>query len=125
MSLLSLIGALLITMALLSYGLGSISVQRFKIITPGVLVFLTLGVALDLLAVSFMIFGTNGNLFSIHGILGYSATITMLINLILIWRSFYKNGLQSKIEKRVVTFSKYAYGWWVITYITGSLLILW
>lgn len=125
MKLISLTGAFLITLALLSYGIGSISIQRFKMVTTGVLVFLTLGIILDLIAVTFMIIGSLNGTFTLHGVLGFTAVLTMLIDVILVWRSFFKNGLESFIDKRIVTYSKYAYGWWVITYLTGSLLILW
>ena len=121
----TLTGAFLITLALLLYGIGSISIQRLKTISYGVLIFLTLGVIIDLLAVSMMILGARGKVFTMHGLLGYTATFTMIINLILVWHAYFKNGLRSEIEKRLLTYSKYAYGWWVITYITGSLLILW
>ncbi|HSH20364.1 MAG TPA: hypothetical protein VLA03_07910 [Draconibacterium sp.] len=121
----SIAGAFIITVALLLYGIGSISVQRFKIITPGVLVFISLGVLFDLVAVTFMIVGSSKGAFTAHGILGYSATLTMVIDLILIWRSFIKRGLDSVIEKAVLLYSKFAYGWWIIAYITGSLMIIW
>ena len=125
MKLISLSGAFLITLALLSYGIGSISIQRFRLLTSGVLIFLTLGVILDILAITFMILGSVNNPFSLHGILGYSAVLFMMIDTILIWRSFFKNGLESTIDNKIVTYSKYAYGWWVIAYLTGSVLILW
>ncbi len=122
---LSLIGAFVITLALLSYGIGSISIQHFKLTTRGVLFFLTLGVLLDITAIMFMISGSNKGVFTFHGILGYSATTTMLIDLALIWRCFIKNGLDSVIQKSILLYSKIAYGWWLITYITGSLMVIW
>jgi len=121
----TLTGAFLITLALLLYGIGSISIQRLKTISYGVLIFLTLGVIIDLVAVSMMILGASGKVITKHGMLGYTATVTMIINLILVWRAYFKNGLRSEIKKGLVIYSKYAYGWWVITYITGSLMILW
>lgn len=122
---LSLIGAFVITLALLSYGIGSISIQHFKLATRGVLFFLTLGVLLDIAAIIFMISGSNRGVFSFHGIIGYSATLTMVIDMALIWRCYFRNGLDSIIDKSVLLYSKIAYGWWLIVYITGSLLIIW
>jgi hypothetical protein len=122
---LSIVGAFIITLALLSYGIGSIAVQRFKIVTPGVLIFLTLGVLLDITAVIFMIIGSSKGAFTAHGILGYSAMLTMIINLVLIWRYYFKNGFDSIINNSVLLYSKIAYGWWVIAYITGSALVIW
>ena len=121
----SLIGAFLITMALLSYGIGCISVQRFKIVTKGVVFFISLGVFLDLIAVTFMIIGSENSPFSYHGFLGYSAMITIIVDLYLIVRIYMKNGKDSLIGKKVLLYSKIAYAWWVIAYFTGSVLVLW
>lgn len=125
MNSLSIIGAFVITLALLSYGIGSISIQRFKLITPGVLIFLTLGVALDFIAVTLMIIGSSRGAFTPHGILGYTAMLTMVINMVLIYFWYFKHGFDSVISKAILEYSKIAYAWWLITYITGSLLVIW
>lgn len=122
---LSIIGAFIITLALLSYGVGSISVQRFRFVTPSVLFFLTLGVLLDFTAVTFMIIGATKSPFSLHGILGYTAMFTMVIDAFLIWRFYLKNGFDTEIEKNLITYTKVAYTWWIIAYFTGSLLVIW
>jgi len=72
-----------------------------------------------------MVLGTEGTPFTPHGFIGFSATLTMFVNFILVGRIFLKNGMHSKIQKSIVTYSKYAFGWWVLTYITGSLMVLW
>lgn len=125
MNLFSIIGAFVITLALLSYGIGSIAVQRFKIVTMGVLIFLTLGVLLDFIAVSFMIIGSSKGAFTLHALLGYSATLTMIIDMALIWRCYLRNGYDSIINNSILLYSKIAYAWWLIAYITGSILIIW
>jgi hypothetical protein len=125
MNLISLVGAFIITLALLSYGIASIAVQRFKIVTPGMLIFLIVGVILDLVAITFMINGSSNGMFTLHGILGYSATMTMIIDLILILKCYFRNGFDSVIDNSVLLFSKVAYAWYLFVYITGSLLIIW
>jgi hypothetical protein len=90
-----------------------------------VLIFLSLGVLLDFVAVTLMIMGSRRGVFSPHGILGYSAMLTMIINLILIWQWYIKNGFDSIISKSILEYTKYAYAWWLIAYITGSLLVIW
>lgn len=122
---LSIAGAFIITIALLLYGIGSIAVQRFKLVTPGVLVFITLGVLFDFVAATFMIIGSTKGAFTPHGILGYSATLTMVIDMILVWWSYNKNGMDSVIKKSIILYSKIAYAWWLIAYITGSLMVIW
>jgi hypothetical protein len=125
MNFLAVVGAFVITLALLSYGIGSIAVVRFKIVTPGVLIFFTLGVILDFVAVAFMIIGSGKGAFTLHGYLGYSAMLTMIINLILVWRWYLKNGFDTIISNWIIIYSKIAYAWWLIVYITGSLLVIW
>ena len=122
---LAIIGAFIVTIAFLSYGIGNIAVQRFKIVTPGVLIFITLGVLMDFVAVTFMIIGSSKGAFTPHGILGYSAMFTMIINLILIWWWYLKNGFDSIINNWIILYSKIAYVWWIIAYITGSILVIW
>ena len=107
MNSLSIVGAFIITLALLSYGIGSIAIQRFKIVTPGVLIFITLGVFLDFLAVTLMIIGSSKGAF------------------ILIYYWYFRHGFDSIISKSILEYSKIAYAWWLIAYITGSLLVIW
>lgn len=121
----SMAGAFVVTFALLSYGIGSITLQRFKIIAPGVLIFLTAGIILDILATALMIIGSQNTPFTIHGFLGYSALLAMLIDVVLVWRNRIKEGIDSAVGKKLLWYSKLAYGWWIIVYITGSVLVIW
>lgn len=118
-------GAFIVTLALLSYGIGSISIQRFKMISPGVLWFLTLGVVLDITATAFMIVGSKNTPFTLHGFLGYSALIAMLVDTILIWRVYSQHKINAFISKKLHYYSKLAYLYWILAYITGSVLIIW
>ena len=121
----SIAGAFIITIALLSYGVGSISLQRFKMISPGVLWFLSIGVILDVVATVFMIIGSQNTPFTLHGIIGFSALLAMLTDLILVWRVYLKEGINTFVSKQLSLFSKITYGWWVFAYILGSILIIW
>lgn len=125
MNIFSLIGAVVITLSFLSYGIGSISIQRFKTISSGILVFITLGVCLDIVAVAFMVAGSHRTNLSLHSILGLSATLMMMVNMFLIWKLYSRKGLNANISKPIINYSKIAYTWWVIAYLTGSLLVLW
>ncbi len=125
MNILSLIGALVITLSFLSYGIGSITLQRFKVLSPGILVFITIGVLLDIVAIAFMIAGAGKIKFSLHSILGFTATFTMMVNLLLVLRLYEQKGMRAGISRSLFNFSRIAYFWWVIAYLTGSLLVLW
>ena len=120
----SVIGAFLITFALLSYGIGSISLQRFSRVSKEVLWFLLIGVLLNISAIICMVFGAQMVPFTLHGFLGYSALLIMLIVLVLVWLAFKKRGLNTLIYKRLHLFARLAYGWWVIAYLTGGLLVI-
>ncbi|MCK5692510.1 MAG: hypothetical protein KAI08_06660 [Bacteroidales bacterium] len=124
MNTLSIIGATIVTLALISYSIGIISEQVKKKIIPRVLIFITLGVALDITATAFMILGSKNSPFTAHGFIGYSALVLMLIELVRIWRSYNKLGMGADVPKGVHLYSRYAYIWWVIAYITGSLIAM-
>jgi len=120
----SMIGAFVVTLALISYGVGSFSLQRFKKIKKRALWFLTVGIVLDITATICMIIGSTNSPFTVHGFLGYSALLVMAIDIILVWQTYLKKGVNAKINKPLLVYAKLAYGWWVIAYITGSLLVI-
>lgn len=124
MTSLSIIGAFIVTLSLLSYGIGCFSLQRFKSVSPGVLWFLSLGVFLDIVATVFMIIGSKSPGFTLHGLLGYSALLVMLIDVVFVWSEYIKDK-HTFVGKGLLIYSKIAYGYWVIAYLTGSLLIIW
>ena len=120
----SIVGAFLVTMALLAYGVGSITLHRFKMVGKIVLSSLTLGILLDITAFVCMIIGSQNTPFTLHGFLGYSAFLVMLIDLILLWRAVVKSGVNTTISKSLHLYARLAYSWWVVAYLTGSLLII-
>jgi len=121
----SMIGAFIVTLALLSYGIGSISVQRFKMVSPGVLWFLTAGVILNITAIICMIIGLdNSSTFNLHVYLGLSALLAMFVEVILIWRIYLKKKLYADINEKLHAYSRVAISWWIIAYLTGSLFVI-
>jgi uncharacterized repeat protein (TIGR03987 family) len=116
-----LIGAITVTAALLAYSIAIITEQIKKKINYFILFFLTLGVILDITATSFMIYGSSNSAFTLHGMLGYSALLAMVIDTILIWKSYLKNG--PTISRALHRYSLAAYIWWVIAFITGGFLV--
>lgn len=124
MNTLSIVGAIIVTLALISYSIGIISEQVKKKIIPRVLVFLTLGVVLDVTATLFMILGSKNSPFTVHGFVGYSALVVMLIELVRIWKLYNKEGINVEVPKGLHLYSRIAYIWWVVAYITGSLIAM-
>ena len=123
MSIFLRIGITVVIFALVSYSIAIITEQRKKIISKKVLTFLTLGVFLDITATTFMILGSSEGAFTLHGFIGYSSLIGMLTDAVLMWKTKSKNGFGSEVPNKLHTYSRYAYVWWVIAFITGGLLV--
>ena len=115
-------GSTIVILALLSYSIGIITEQRKHFITKTVLRFVSIGIVLDITATTFMIIGSPNSPFSIHGFLGYSSLTAMLIDVILIWR-FHLRTSNQKVPKSLHLYSRYAYTWWVIAFITPGLMV--
>ena len=117
------IGTTIVIFALASYSIAIITEQRKKILRRRILVFLTLGVALDITATTFMILGSSKGIFTLHGIIGYSSLLGMFIDAVLIWRLKINKGSYSPVPDNIHIYSRYAYIWWVIAFITGGVLV--
>ena len=117
------LGTSIVVLALISYSIAIITEQRKKIISKKVLTFLTLGVCLDITATTFMILGSAKGGFTLHGFIGYSSLLAMFIDAVLMWRRKSKSGFDSEVPKSLHLYSRYAYTWWVIAFITGGLLV--
>jgi uncharacterized repeat protein (TIGR03987 family) len=123
MNTLLIAGSIIVTLALISYSIAIITEQRTGIISRRVLIFLSLGLVFDITATVLMILGSRNNPFTFHGILGYSALAVMIAETYLIWKIFMMNGINVKVARPAHLYSRYAYTWWVIAYITGALLV--
>ena len=123
MKTLSIVAATVVTFALISYSIAIITEQRRKVVINRVLVFLSLGVILDISATTMMIIASENSPFSLHGILGYSSLTLMLTDAVLLWRFRIINGPETKVRKGLHIYSRIAYLLWIMAYITGSLLV--
>ena len=123
MNALLITGSIIVTAALASYSIAVITEQLKKVINRTTLIFITIGITLDITATFFMIIGSPNSPFTLHGFLGYSALAVMLTDTFLIWRTYLKNGLNAKVGRSLHLYSRYAYLWWVVAYITGGLLV--
>ena len=118
------IGSSIVVFALISYSIGIITEQRIKNISRKVITFVTLGVILDITATIFMIIGSEKGGFTLHGFIGYSSLMGMLIDVILMWVRIVKYGINSPVPKPLHLYTRYAYIWWVLAFITGGLLVV-
>ncbi|UCG54891.1 MAG: hypothetical protein JSV32_01335 [Dehalococcoidia bacterium] len=110
-----------VTFALVFYSIAVITEQKKSAVTKRVLLFLTGGVLLDITSTALMIVGSTNIPLTVHGIIGYSALLVMLIDAILIWRQWVRYT-GAKISKGIHLYTRIAYGWWVVAYIVGAVM---
>ncbi len=116
-------GTVIVTAALVGYSIAILIEQRRRKITARVLTFLTTGVVLDVTATTCMIIGSTNSPFTLHGILGYSSLAAMLVDTIAIWRFRLVHGPDIPVVRSLHLYSRTAYIWWILAYITGGLIV--
>ncbi|MEZ5071020.1 MAG: hypothetical protein R2751_08640 [Bacteroidales bacterium] len=124
MNTLSIIGAFLVTLALISYSIGILSEQFKRKLIPRVMFFVSLGVVLDISATALMILGSRNSPFTLHGFVGYSALLLMLVEVFGIWKLRVREGKGAEVPGPLHLYSRIAYIWWVIAYFTGTYLAM-
>ncbi len=117
------LGSTIVVFALLFYSIGVITEQKTGILSKKVLTFITLGVIFDIAATILMVVGSSKNGLTFHGFIGYSSLAGMLIDAILMWTRVAKNGMGSEASLKLHKYTRYAYIWWVLAFITGALLV--
>jgi len=117
-------GTKIVVLALIAYSIAILTEQKTHRVSNRVLIFITLGIILDITATAFMILGSGNTPFTLHGFIGYSSLGAMLIDTVLIWGHRLKTGATEKVSKRLHLYSRYAYIWWIIAFITGGLLVM-
>ncbi len=118
-----LAGTIIVTAALISYSIAIITEQRRHFISNRVLTFLTIGVICDITATTCMIIGSENSPFTLHGILGYSSLAAMIVDTLLIWRFRLSRGAEERVSKALHTYSRIAYLWWIVAYLTGGMIV--
>jgi hypothetical protein len=117
-------GTKIVILALIAYSIAIITEQRKHKVSNHVLIFITSGIILDISATVLMIIGSSNTPFTLHGLIGYSSLAAMLVDTVLIWNHRLKSGSENNVSPALHLYSRYAYIWWVIAFITGSLLVV-
>jgi EamA domain-containing membrane protein RarD len=117
-------GTKIVIFALIAYSIAIITEQRKHRVSNSVLIFITSGIILDITATVLMIIGSSNTPFTLHGFIGYSSLAAMLVDTVLIWKHRFTTGQEETVPKSLHLYSRYAYSWWVIAFITGGLLVL-
>ncbi|MFC1958133.1 hypothetical protein ACFLVQ_01010 [Chloroflexota bacterium] len=108
-----------VTFALILYSVAVITEQKKSAVTKMIILLLTGGVLLDISSTVLMIVGSTNIPLTVHGVIGYSALLAMLIDAILIWRHWVRSA-GAKMPTGLHLYTRIAYGWWVIAYIIGA-----
>ena len=116
-------GVTIVNFALLFYTIFVFYEHKFKRAASKVVTFITIGVIFDIVATACMIIGSENSPFSPHGILGYSSLTAMFVDAVLIHRFKAVNGSETSFPTWLNNYSKIAYTWWVLAYITGAILV--
>lgn len=119
-----ILGTRIVILALIAYSVAIITEQRKHKVTNSVLIFLSSGIIFDIVATVFMIIGSKNSPFTLHGFLGYSALLAMLVDFFLLWKHRIQNDAETLVSNKLHLYSRYAYAWWMIAFITGGLLVL-
>ncbi len=114
-------GVSIVVLALASYTVGVVAEQRARRVTRRALAFLIAGVALDVTATVCMIIG-SGRALTLHGVLGYSALAGMLLETLAAARHRLGSG-DAPVPRRLHLATRLAYGWWVVAFVSGGLLV--
>jgi hypothetical protein len=119
-----IVATTIVNLALLAYSIAVITEQVRHTLSRRVLVFLSLGLLFDVTATILMIIGSENPAFTLHGILGYSSLTGMLLDAVLLWRLRLKRGLNSRVPNALHWYTRIAYAWWILAYITGALIVI-
>ena len=121
MTLLLRAGVAIVALALACYTVGVVTEQRARRLTRRAMAFLVAGVLLDITATACMIVG-SGKVLTLHGVLGYSALAGMLVETVLAGRHRLRAG-DGEVPRRLHVFTRLAYSWWVVAFVSGGLLV--
>lgn len=118
-----LVGTRIVILALIAYCVAGFLLYKKKTAANIVLLFQSTGLFFDIAATALMILGSTNTPFSVHGFLGYSALVGMIIETTMLWRFRMQKGKEYPLSQRFHLYSKLALFWWVIAFVVGALLV--
>jgi hypothetical protein len=120
----SMAGSIVVIAALAFYSTGYFNEKRHQRVNSRILLFYTIGLSLDITATTLMIIGSTRGMITFHGLIGYSSLLGMLADTILLWRHYLKEHPDKNVSRPLHIYSRIAYTWWIIAFITGGALVL-
>ncbi len=119
------VGAFLMTLAFLSLGIGSVSLERFRIVGTMVLIFMSTGVLFNAGAILLLFLKARTELYSIYGLSGFVSFLVVLVNTGWVWSVYARHGYDGKVSPRLVKYTKIAYAVWGVSYLSGMVFLIW
>jgi len=116
-------GTRVVVLALISYSLSFLRLNKNRRVEIKALAFQSLGLLLDISSTSLMILGSRNTPFTLHGIFGYSALLIMIVDTTMVWH-FYLRHREKSISQNLHRFARVAYLWWIIAFLLGLLLVI-
>ena len=113
----------IVHLALICYTIGILAQQRSHRVTARSLRFLQIGVVFDIVATALMVVASSSGPFTLHGALGFSALAAMASETVISWRQHTQHG-DALVSTGLHQFSRFAYGWWLVAYVTGAVLVM-
>lgn len=118
-----LLGVVFVHLALVFYTIFIIKEFKLQKATNSIIFFLLTAVLFDIIATSCMMIGSTAETyFTVHGTLGYIGLFAMIVDAILIGRFRIKNGAEVIFTKGLNLYSRIAYSWWIVAFITGVIV---
>ncbi len=117
-------GVSIVNLALIFYTISTVILIRKKTISKTYLSFLTFGVIFDITATICMIIAAPNKGITLHGLVGYSALIAMVADLIFCYRYSNKYGNKQLVSKSLKNVSVIIYVYWLLAYITGAIIVM-
>ena len=125
MDILAVLGAFIMTLGFLSFGIGSVTLERFRIVGIAVLLFYTIGLTFEIVAIALMAHSASGRMGPWHIIIGIVAFFLMLVNTGWVWLNYIRKGLDGKVNPRLLRYTKTAFLIWVVSYLLGIATVIW
>jgi hypothetical protein len=121
----SVVGALVMTLSFLAYGIGSVTLERFKIVGSIVLIFFSLGLLFETSAIVLMYIGSDGKFGGMHSLVGVFAFLLMAVNTTWVWSVYVRKGIDANVNTALLHYTKTAYFIWVLAYLAGIVVLIW
>jgi len=119
-----IVGVVFIHIALVLYSIFIYKESKYKLATKGVVGFITAAVIFDISATICMMIGTVEKYFTLHGILGYTAVVVMIIDAIFIWKHKIRYGAEVPFSDTLNRNSRLGYILWLFAFGTGEILAI-